>query len=65
MDDEPEVTPPAPPFTAEDVGYQAIVNEYMGLRRGGADPFSAALITAAHLVVIAAAGAAQKSAGGV
>ena len=62
MDDEPEVTPPAPPFNAEDVGYQAIVNEYMGLRRGGADPCSAALITAAHLVVIAAAGAAQKQA---
>ena len=60
MDDEPEVTPPAPPVNAEDAGYQAIVNEYMGLRRGGADPFSAALITAAHLVVIAAAGAAQK-----
>ena len=62
MDDEPEVTPPAPPFTSEDVGYQAIVNEYLGLRRGGADPFSAALITAAHLVVNSAAGAAQKQA---
>ena len=62
MDDEPEVTPPAPPFTIEDAGYQAIVNEYMGLVRGGADPFSAALITAAHLVVIATAAAAQKAA---
>ena len=61
MNDEPEVTPPpGAPFTPEDAGYQVIVNEYMGLRRAGADPFSAALITAAHLVVIGAASTAQQ-----
>ena len=38
---------PPPPFTPEDGYYTAIVSEYMGLQRGGADPFSAALITAA------------------
>ena len=61
MNDEPEVTPPpGAPFTPEDAGYQAIVNEYLGLCRAGAEPFSAALITAAHLVIIAALGTAQQ-----
>lgn len=65
MSDEPGVTPPGnPPFTAEDAGYQAIVNEYVGLQRAGADPVSAALIVAAHLVMLGKA-AAQKPAGGV
>lgn len=63
MNDEPEA--PAPPFTVEDGAYQAIVSEYAGLVRAGADPFSAALITAAHLVVMAAAGNAQQGSGGV
>jgi hypothetical protein len=58
MNDEPGL----PPFTVEDSAYQAIVSEYAGLVRAGADPFSAALITAAHLVVIAAAGAARQQA---
>ena len=61
MDDEPDTPPtPAAPFTVEDGAYQAIVNEYMGLRRGGADPYSAALITAAHLVIMGAAGTAAQ-----
>ena len=66
MNDEPETPPHAPPFTVEDAGYQAIVSEYMGLCKAGADPFSAALITAAHLVAIAVAGtASQQGTGGV
>lgn len=67
MNDEPE-TPPTPvaPFAVEDSVYQAIVSEYAGLVRGGADPFSAALLTAAHLVVMGAASTAQQQgAGGV
>jgi hypothetical protein len=47
---EPEQQPQAP-FTPEDGYYAAIVSEYVGLQRGGADPFSAALITAAHLLL--------------
>jgi len=55
------VTVPADPFTVEDSAYQAIVSEYTGLVRAGADPFSAALITAAHLVIMhAASGAAAQ-----
>ena len=48
MNDEPG--PPA--FTVEDSAYQAIVSEYLGLRRAGADALGAALITAAHLVIM-------------
>ena len=66
MSDEPDTPPPpAAPFTVEDSAYQAIVSEYTGLVRAGADPFSAALITAAHLVIMAAAGNAQQGTGGV
>jgi hypothetical protein len=51
--DEPE-TPGIPhaPFAPEDSAYAAIVSEYVGLQRAGADPLSAALITAAHLLFI-------------
>ncbi len=52
MDDEP---PPSAPFTPEDGAYQLIVSEYLGLQRAGADPLGAALITAAHLAIIAMA----------
>ena len=47
--DEPVPVPPAP-FTPEDGAYAAIVSEYVGLLRAGADPLGAALITAAHLL---------------
>ena len=47
---EPEQ--PHAPFTPEDGYYAAIVSEYVGLQRGGADPLSAALITAAHLLLL-------------
>ena len=62
MDDEaapdvPEV--PAAPFTTEDGAYQMVVSEYVGLQRAGASPVSAALITAAHLLYIGLANAAQ------
>ena len=43
---------PHAPFTPEDGYYAAIVSEYVGLQRGGADPFGAALITAAHLLLL-------------
>ena len=43
---------PQPPFAPEDGAYAAIVSEYVGLQRAGADPISAALITAAHLLLI-------------
>ena len=48
---EPQ-SPPQAPFTPEDGYYAAIVSEYVGLQRGGADPFGAALITAAHLLLL-------------
>ena len=48
---EPQQLPQAP-FTPEDGYYAAIVSEYVGLQRGGADPFGAALITAAHLLLL-------------
>ena len=44
--------PPPAPYHPEDTGYQAIVSEYVGLQRAGADPIGAALITAAHLLYI-------------
>ena len=63
MDDEgdaPEVPEPHAPFTPEDGAYAAIVSEYVGLQRAGADPLGAALITAAHLLLLGIAnGAAQ------
>ena len=56
-DDAPEVPDqPHAPYTPEDGAYAAIVSEYVGLQRAGADPISAALITAAHLVYIGLAG---------
>ena len=72
MDDEappevPEPEPHAAPFTPEDGAYAAIVSEFVGLQRAGADPLGAALITAAHLVYIGLANAAaqQQTAGDV
>jgi hypothetical protein len=47
---EPEQ--PHAPVTPEDGYDAAIVSEFVGLQRGGADPFSAALITAAHLLLL-------------
>ena len=57
MDDEappdaPEPEPSPAPYHPEDSGYQAIVSEYVGLQRAGADPIGAALITAAHLLYL-------------
>lgn len=40
---------PGAPYVPEDGVYQALVSQFFGLRRAGADPFSAALITAAQL----------------
>jgi hypothetical protein len=64
-DDAPPEEPGAPeqphaPFTPEDGYYAAIVSEYMGLQRGGADPFSAVLITAAHLMLLGIANQARQ-----
>ena len=48
-DDETAPAAPAPqpvaPYTPEDSAYAAIVSQYLGLRRHGADPLGAALIT--------------------
>ena len=55
MDDE-ETAPaepasqPVAPYTPEDGAYAAIVSEYVGLQRAGADMMGAAMITAAHLM---------------
>ena len=51
-DEAGEPDQPHAPFTPEDGYYAAIVSEYVGLQRGGADPFGAALITAAHLLLL-------------
>ena len=51
---------PAGPFTPEDGLYQAIVSEFVGLQRAGADAPGAALITAAHLFFIGLVNAAQQ-----
>ena len=62
MDDEgdvPEVPEPHAPFTPEDGAYAAIVSEYVGLQRAGADPLGAALITAAQLLLLGIANATQ------
>ena len=54
-DDETAPAAPAPqpvaPYTPEDSAYAAIVSQYLGLRRHGADPLGAALITAANLML--------------
>ena len=59
--DDGEASAPEPqqhaPFAPEDGYYAAIVSEYVGLQRGGADPFGAALITAAHLLLLGMANA--------
>ena len=47
---EPSVQPVAP-YSPEDGAYQTIVSQYLGLRRHGADPLGAALITAANLML--------------
>ena len=59
---EPRESPA--PFSPEDVGYQGIVSEYLGLRRAGAPQVDAALITAAHLMVLGLANTAAKQAPG-
>ena len=64
MDDEadvPETPEPHAPFTPEDGAYAAIVSEYVGLQRAGADPLGAALITAAHLLLLGIANGATSS----
>jgi hypothetical protein len=53
-------SPPSPPFAPEDGAYQAIVSEYYGLQRAGADMLSAALITAAHLALMGLASVRQE-----
>jgi hypothetical protein len=47
---EPQ-SPPVAPYSPEDGAYQTIVSQYLGLRRHGADPLGAALITAANLML--------------
>ena len=42
---------PVAPYSPEDGAYQTIVSQYLGLRRHGADPLGAALITAANLML--------------
>ena len=44
-------SPPVAPYSPEDGAYQTIVSQYLGLRRHGADPLGAALITAANLML--------------
>ena len=56
---EPDSQPHAP-FTPEDGAYAAIVSEYVGLQRAGADPLGAALITAAHLLLLGLANTGQQ-----
>ena len=51
---------PAAPFAPEDGAYAAVVSEYVGLQRAGADPLGAALITASHWLLAGLAGAAQQ-----
>ena len=51
-DATPEPEQPHAPFAPEDSYYAAIASEYAGLQRGGADPLGAALITAAHLLLL-------------
>ena len=58
--DAPEVPEPHAPFTLEDGVYAAIVSEYVGLQRAGADMMGAALITAAHLLFMGLANSAAQ-----
>lgn len=51
-DEAAEPEQPHAPFAPEDSYYAAIASEYAGLQRGGADPLGAALITAAHLLLL-------------
>jgi hypothetical protein len=51
---------PVAPYTPEDSAYAAIVSQYLGLRRHGADPLGAALITAANLMLGALANGTQQ-----
>jgi hypothetical protein len=51
------VGPPVAPYTPEDGAYAAIVSEYVGLQRAGADMMGAAMITAAHLMFMGMANA--------
>lgn len=53
MSDNPEA--PADPVAAEHSAYVAIVNEFRGLRHAGAGLIEAALLTAAHLMLVNAA----------
>lgn len=61
-DDEDALDAPEPhaPFAPEDGAYAAIVSEYVGLQRAGADMLGAALITAAHLAFMGMANAAAQ-----
>ena len=59
-DESAEPEQPHAPFAPEDGVYQAIVSEYVGLQRAGADALSAALITAAHLVYLGLAGSGSR-----
>ncbi len=54
---------PFPPFAPEDSLYQAMVSQYFGLLRAGANPIGAALITAAQIVILGKT-ATPKQAGG-
>jgi hypothetical protein len=51
---------PHAPFAPEDGFYQALVSEYVGLQRAGADVLGAALITAAHAYIALTASAAGR-----
>ena len=48
---------PVAPYSPEDGAYAAIVSEYVGLQRAGADMMGAAMITAAHLMFMGMANA--------
>jgi hypothetical protein len=64
VDDEADPPDPAEvphaPYTPEDGAYAAIVSQYLGLRRHGADALGAALITAANLHLMGMANGAQQ-----
>lgn len=53
MSDQPAA--PADPVSAEDSYYQAIVSEYVALRKAGAPFLAAAAITAGHMTFISKA----------
>jgi hypothetical protein len=63
-EDETAAEPqPSSPFAPEDGMYQAMVSQYFGLQRAGADPLGAALITSAQIVILGKT-ATPKQAGG-